>query len=132
MSAARSPKAAAAGEEVRFGPCAQKWNFLALSDAVRAFRLLGEAEGAKGEIFNVGSLDTRPLRHFVEEIFETAGKTAALASFEPRKTGPEGTPYLAPDISKLRRSIRWTPEISFRTGIRNLLFHRENGERKQT
>nr|WP_308520004.1 NAD(P)-dependent oxidoreductase [uncultured Stomatobaculum sp.] len=115
-------KAAAAGEEVRFGPCAQQWNFLALRDAVRALRLLGEAERSmQGEIFNVASLDTRSLRCFVEEIFETAGQPAALAHFEPRETGPEGTPYLAPNISKLLRSIDWTPEISFGAGIKALL-----------
>ena len=63
-------KAAAAREEVRFGPCAQQWNFLALRDAVRALRLLGEAERSmQGEIFNVASLDTRSLRSFVDEIF---------------------------------------------------------------
>ena len=115
-------KAAAAGEEVRFGPCAQQWNFLALRDAVRALRLLGEAERSmQGEIFNVASLDTRSLRCFVEEIFETAGQPAALAHFEPREIGPEGTPYLAPNIEKLLRSIDWTPEISFGAGIKALL-----------
>ena len=115
-------KAAAAGEEVRFGPCAQQWNFLALRDAVRALRLLGEAvRSMQGEIFNVASLDTRSLRSFVEEIFETAGQPAALAHFEPRETGPEGTPYLAPNIAKLLRSIDWTPEISFGAGIKALL-----------
>jgi hypothetical protein len=107
---------------VRFGPCAQQWNFLALRDAVRALRLLGEAERSmQGEIFNVASLDTRSLRSFVEEIFETAGQPAALAHFEPRETGPEGTPYLAPNIAKLLRSIDWTPEISFGAGIKVLL-----------
>ncbi len=115
-------KAAQAGEEVRFGPCAQLWNFLELRDAVRALRLLGEAEGQmQGEIFNVGSADTRALRRFVEEIFETAGQPASLAQFEPRETGPEGTPYLAPDIAKLLRSTDWAPEISFRAGIKDLL-----------
>jgi nucleoside-diphosphate-sugar epimerases len=107
---------------VRFGPCAQQWNFLALRDAVRALRLLGEAERSmQGEIFNVASLDTRSLRCFVEEIFETAGQPAALAHFEPREIGPEGTPYLAPNIEKLLRSIDWTPEISFGAGIKALL-----------
>lgn len=122
-------RAAAAGEEARFGLCEQQWNFLALRDAVRALRLLGEAEGQmQGEIFNVASLDTRSLRSFVEEIFETAGQPAALAHFAPRETGPEGTPYLAPDIAKLLRSIDWKPEISFRAGVRELLSDTVNGE----
>lgn len=122
-------RAAAAGEEARFGPCEQQWNFLALRDAVRAIRLLGEAEGQmQGEIFNVASLDTRSLRSFVEEIFETAGQPAALAYFEPRETGPEGTPYLAPDIAKLLRSIDWKPEISFGAGIKALLSATTNRE----
>ena len=121
---ASAVRAARTGEAVSFSLCAQQWNFLALADAVRALRLLGEAEVLRTDgnpVFNVGSLDTRELRRFVEEIFETAGKPASLASFLPRETGPEGTPYLAPDISKLLRSIDWKPEISFRAGIKALL-----------
>ena len=119
---ASAVRAARTGAAATFGPCAQQWNFLALRDAVRALRLLGEAERSmQGEIFNVASLDTRSLRCFVEEIFKTAGQPAALAHFEPRETGPEGTPYLAPNIEKLLRSIDWTPEISFGAGIKALL-----------
>ena len=128
---ASAVRAARTGEAVSFSLCAQQWNFLALADAVRALRLLGEAEVLRTDgnpVFNVGSLDTRELRRFVEEIFETAGKPASLASFLPRETGPEGTPYLAPDISKLLRSIDWKPEISFRAGVRDLLSENANEE----
>nr|WP_315433720.1 NAD(P)-dependent oxidoreductase [uncultured Stomatobaculum sp.] len=128
---ASAVRAARTGEAVSFSLCAQQWNFLALADAVRALRLLGEAETLQTDgnpVFNVGSLDTRELRRFVEEIFETAGKPTSLAHFAPRETGPEGTPYLAPDIVKLLRSIDWKPEISFRAGIKALLSATTNRE----
>ena len=128
---ASAVRAARTGAAATFGPCAQQWNFLALADAVRALCLLGEAEALQtggNPVLNVGSLDTRALRRFVEEIFETAGQPAALASFVPRETGSEGTPYLAPDIGKLLRTIDWTPEISFRAGVRELISDTANGE----
>ena len=128
---ASAVRAARTGETATFSLCAQQWNFLALADAVRALRLLGEAEALRADgnpVFNVGSLDTRALRRFVEEIFETAGKPASLARFMPRETGPEGTPYLAPDIAKLLRNIDWTPETGFRAGVRDLLSDTANGE----
>lgn len=128
---ASAVRAARTGETATFSLCAQQWNFLALADAVRALRLLGEAEVLRTDgnpVFNVGSLDTRELRRFVEEIFETTGKPASLAHFAPRETGPEGTPYLAPDIAKLLRSIDWKPEISFGAGIKALLSDTTNRE----
>ena len=122
-------RAAAEREAAVFSACIQQWNFLALRDAVRALRLLGEAEllkEAKNPVFNVGSLDTRPLRVFVEEIFAVAAAPLSLAQFVPRETGPEGTPYLAPDITKLLQNIAWKPECKFKTGIQELLTEGEH------
>lgn len=77
-----------------------------------------------GLIYNIGSGDTRPLRDFVQEVFDIAaacGYDGAGFSLNDRPAGPEGTPYLSPDISKICRATGWKPEISFKEGIREML-----------
>ena len=88
----------------------------------------GDAPGFSGAsggcVFNIGSSDTRPLREFVQEVFDIApscGYDGAGFRLEERAAGPEGTPYLSPDISKIRRETGWSPRISFREGIREML-----------
>ena len=42
-------------------------------------------------------------------------------TFEERPAGPEGTPFLAPDISRLYRDTGFLPEVPFAGGIRAML-----------
>ena len=84
----------------------------------------GFSEASRSCVFNIGSSDTRPLREFVQEVFDIApscGYDGAGFRLEERAAGPEGTPYLSPDISKIRRETGWSPRISFREGIREML-----------
>lgn len=138
-------RAAKEGQTAEFGPCRQQWNFLHVKDCAAAILALAEhalgeqalaehalaaAVPAPGEkvsgscVFNIGSSDTRPLKDFVQEVFDIApscGYDGAVFHLTDRAVGPEGTPYLAPDISKIRRETGWSPRISFREGIREML-----------
>ena len=120
-------RAAAAGETAELGPCAQQWNFLHVRDCAALIAALSEKKkdyacpGAV-EVYNIGSRDTRRLSSFAEEIFQAAG--TGSVRFSERAAGPEGTPYLSPDISRVAAATGTEPEISFRKGILDMLSHR--------
>ena len=131
--------AAAAGGTAELGPCAQQWNFLHVRDCAALIAALSEKSGDKvrsgavsedntcpfvPEVYNIGSRDTRQLRDFAEEIFETAGRCGVR--FLDRAAGPEGTPYLFPDISRVTEATGLEPEIRFRDGILEMLSHRRS------
>lgn len=121
--------AAAMGKELRLGPCAQQWNFLHVQDCARAIADLAMLESleahAGSEVYNIGSADTRPLKDFVQEIFAAAERLrrggVGHYLLEERAAGPEGTPYLSPDISRLCSATGWRQEFSFSEGISELL-----------
>ena len=128
-------RAAKEGKTAELGPCRQQWNFLQIKDCGEAVLALaeavvsaaGKAEAEAGScscVFNIGGDDTRPLKDFVQEVFDIApscGYDGAGFHLAERPAGPEGTPYLSPDISKIREMTGWSPRISFRDGIREML-----------
>ncbi len=122
-------RAAEAGETAELGPCAQQWNFLHVRDCAALIGALSEKKKDNAcpdaaEVYNIGSRDTRRLSSFAEEIFRTAG--SGSVRFSERAAGPEGTPYLSPDISRIAAATGVEPEISFRKGILDMLSHRRS------
>ncbi len=113
-------RAALNGGTAELGPCAQQWNFLHVGDCAEAVAALALKEGRDPSgVFNIGSRDTRKLKDFVREIFETAGSGSYV--FRERPAGPEGTPWLSPDIGRITTFTGWTPRTSFRDGILSIL-----------
>lgn len=126
-------KAALQGRKADLGPCSQLWNFLYADDLAEAVCALACSASCPGgqQIYNVGSLDTRPLKDFVRDIFSARGNAAAasmLYEFHDRPAGPEGTPYLSPDISKLIRDTGFKPAVPFSEGIRRIMAAEKKGE----
>lgn len=115
---------------MEYGPCTQDWNYLYIDDAAKAVSDLMEAEGAEG-IYNVAGRDTRPLKSYIEELFELCmadGDSAAAPSgrsdmlkFGARGNNAEGAVSLRPDISRITSETEWEPETDFRTGIKKTL-----------
>lgn len=106
------------GEHLKLSACAQDWNMLYISDCAAAIANLAESRTAEG-IVNIGSEDTRTLREFVEEIRSICGKGSY--ELEGVIPSPEGTPWVSPDISKLKKLTGFQPEVSFREGVSRIL-----------
>lgn len=97
----------------------QMWDFLYLDDAIRALARLCEYPCAEG-VYNFGSGDTRRLRSFIEEMAQITGTNSELL-FGAIPYSETGMVSLWPDISKLKRELDWTPNITFAEGIRLIL-----------
>lgn len=103
------------GREPELSPCENLWNFLEITDCVRALRMLGERQDTEG-IYHVASEDTRLLKEFVEEIRDVVAPGCALG-FGVKKSDPERTFWLDPDTGRLRE-LGFSEEMEFEEGIR--------------
>ena len=103
------------GVTPELSPCENMWNFMYITDCVRALRMLGEREYTEG-IYHVASDDTRLLKEFVEEIRDIVVPGAEL-EFGIKKSNPERTFWLEPDCKKIENEgIKC--KVTFEEGIR--------------
>lgn len=105
--------------------CIQKWNFLHIRDAVRGIINLIEDKCNSGA-YNFGSLDTRSLKSFIEEMYVLSGSKSEIiyGAIEYPKTGKL---ELCPDVTKLINT-GWKPEISFKDGVSEIIERMRKGE----
>lgn len=116
------------GEEITiFGDGAQLRDFTYVDDAVEAFLRAGATDVANGQVFNVGAIEPVSLRELTELLIELAGSGSyRLVPFPAeRKAIDIGSIYV--DDRKIRRVLRWRPEIDLREGLeRTVAFYREH------
>lgn len=113
------------GNTVSLSACRHHWNFMEISDAASAVvQLYKESDGREGEahVVNVASVDTRPLRSFVEEIHglcEGKGKLE-YGTFVQAK---EGALSVCPSVQVLQELTRgtWEEQSTFAQGIQRML-----------
>lgn len=102
------------GQCMELSDCTQEWNFLYVTDVAAAlWHLL--REGPAGT-YNVASADTRPLRSYIEELYELCGRKGSYR-YGLRPQNAEGAADLMPSIEKILGETTWKPETSFRDGI---------------
>lgn len=113
------------GKMLDNAPCAftesvQMWDFLYVDDAVDAlFQLIARGRSADG-IYNFGSGDTRELRDYIMEMAEITGTSSELR-FGEIPYPATGMVSLTPDVTKLKKELRWEPQVSFARGIRAII-----------
>jgi nucleoside-diphosphate-sugar epimerase len=106
------------GGDMQFGPCTQQWNFLYIEDIADALcHLLTEGESG---CYNLAGEDTRPLRAYIEEIYELCGRRGTF-TYGIRPQNAEGPADLMPDISRILECTTWRPKVKFEDGIRTML-----------
>ncbi len=102
------------GGLMKLGECTQQWNFLYIEDAVAA--LLHVLTEGKAGVYNIAGQDTRPLRSFIEEMYEICGQKGSFR-YGARPQNAEGPADLIPDIGKILRETNWRPKTTFSEGI---------------
>jgi nucleoside-diphosphate-sugar epimerase len=99
-----------------FGDGSQSRDFTYVDDIARgtiaALRPVGY------EAFNLGSDEPLKLSALISVIEELTGHAAKI---EQRPGHPADVPATWADISKARKILGWSPETSFRTGMKNLV-----------
>jgi len=89
----------------------QTRDFVYVTDVVGAFLKAAESD-CQGQILNVGSGNTYSINRLVELM-------GGDITYIPKRPG-EPTATLA-DISKIKKILKWQPEISFEEGVKNML-----------
>jgi len=103
-------------EKAAFTHGEQLYDFIYISDAARAFYLIGE----KGKAYNsyyVGNKEPRPLKEFIIRMRDSAGCSNELNFGEIPFKGAL-LKYDEFDMAKLSRELGFAPEVSFEQGIR--------------
>lgn len=108
-----------AGGQMELGECTQQWNFLYIEDTVSALLHL-LTEGQAG-VYNIAGEDTRPLRSFIEEMYEICGRKGSFR-YGVRPQNAEGPADLMPDIGKILGETGWRPKTTFSEGIYETLY----------
>lgn len=112
------------GQTIALGECSQLWNYLYIRDAAAGLAALMES-GESG-IYNLAGEDTRPLREFIEAMYEACGGKGSY-HYGQRQPNAEGPASLMPSIEKIRKQTGWKPRVSFSEGIDETL-HCMRGE----
>ncbi|MBR6451158.1 MAG: NAD(P)-dependent oxidoreductase [Lachnospiraceae bacterium] len=99
----------------------QIWDYLYADDAAEILHCLGDAKGASGQTFCLGSGSAKPLRDYMEEVrnavAEVTGKEVPEIICD--RPYPEGqVMHLEADVSELIRVIGDVQRVPFKEGIR--------------
>ena len=110
------------GGEIRvYGDGAQLRDLVYVDDLVNAFLLAGINPAADGEAFNVGSGDPRSVRSLAEMVVAAAGRGCVrMVEYPPDQRPIEVGDYVA-DITKITRTLGWSPTVPLEEGIRRTI-----------
>lgn len=112
----------ARGEKIELSPCTQMWNYVYVSDAAAAIRMMSECalDQDASPIYHIAGEDTRILRSFVDEIWRLMGCQGSLGYGE--RKGAEEKPHgIEPVMDKTRKATGWHQKVVFSEGIRQVI-----------
>jgi len=107
------------GTEVPVGNLSARRDFTDVRDVVRAYRLLAE-RGEPGEAYNVCSGTAASVQDLADQMLAMARHPMTLKR-DPNLERPVDIPVLWGDYSKLAATTGWSPEISMRQTLEDLL-----------
>ncbi len=96
-----------------------KRSFCYIEDAVRAMRLVMEAEHTNGGTYHIGSHEERKIRNLTETLFKVMDWEPSLVQEHPSPAG--SVKRRLPDIAKLQRDVEWEHETPFEEGLRKTI-----------
>ena len=104
---------------ISVGNLSARRDFTDVRDVVHAYALLME-KGKGGEVYNVGSGEARSLREMLDVILSLSTREIRVET-DPARFRPLDAPLNVADVTKLRESVGWTPEIPVRDTVRDTL-----------
>jgi len=93
------------------GDGTQKRDFIFVTDVAKAFLAAAETD-IVGERFNLGAGNPQSINRLIELI-------GGPVTYIPRRPGEPDVTHA--DISKITRMLNWKPEVSFETGVQEML-----------
>lgn len=103
------------GEPCAFSKADQLYDFIYITDAARAFRMIGE-NGKDNSVYVLGSGEATNLRNFINIMAHTTNTTSSL-SFSENTTGICYLDKSYFSTASLFDETGFRPEVSFRDGI---------------
>jgi UDP-glucose 4-epimerase len=97
--------------------------FCHVDDAVRALLLVMDSDKAVGEVFNVGNNQQISIMELAKKVIDITRSTSSIEKIAYEKAytaGFEDMQRRVPDISKIKRVLGWTPEISLDQIIKDI------------
>lgn len=113
-----------AGDKPKYGNLEQMWDFLYVSEVVRALRLIGE-NGRPGKVYGIGSGQYRPLSEYIKSIRDIIGKDLELGIGEVPSLSAQSFSSCV-NIYDLIRDTGFQPKVSFEDGIRKTVEYWKN------
>ena len=104
---------------ISVGDLTSKRDFTDVRDMVRAYWLLLE-RGTPGEVYNIGSGDTRPMQEVLDMLLGMS-KVDVEVRVDPTRLRPSDVKILWADYSKFREATGWEPTIPYEQTLRDLL-----------
>jgi UDP-glucose 4-epimerase len=98
------------------GDGTQRRDFVYVTDVCRAFLLAAESDAA-GEVFNLGAGNPQPIN-------KLASLIGGEITYLPKRPGEPDCTWA--DISKIQRTLGWSPTVSFEEGVATMLGHIEH------
>lgn len=107
------------GELPEFTKGEQIWDFLYNGDAAKAFLLLAD-RGIDGKTYILGSGNGKPLKEYIEIIRDVVSPGAELGIGKLPYSDKQ-VMYLCADITETKQDLDWTPQMTFREGIKKIM-----------
>lgn len=107
------------GEHISFSDGTQLYDFIYITDAAKAFSLLGE-KGKNNKIYYIGNRQPRPLREFLLEMRDIVAPDLEIGLGELPFHGISLT-YHEFDTEAIYHDTEFTAKISFQEGIKRTL-----------
>lgn len=111
------------GETILLGKCEQLWNYLYIDDFAYIISKLIHRHFTYGDledIYNIAGPDTKPLKEFVNIIYDKLGNNGEY-KLGMREENAEGSPPLIPNLDRLNKIIDFTKLHSFDEGISKMI-----------
>jgi len=109
------------GTRIALSSCTQKWNYVYVTDAAQAIRMMGECNLLDSNpVYHIAGEDTRELWQFVDAMWKITGQRGTIGYGE-RGNALEKPHGIEPSVERLIQATGWRQKVSFEEGIKMMI-----------